>query len=356
MTLDEAVWCWCGSLREAFVVEEGCTIKDTSLTAAVSLPKESGFFTVDSGGGICHVDAKLIELLGCPDASYVLGQPIETLLPGFSITQSQSRSQAAVQLCRPDGERRAAEVQVATLEGTGGRLYLLSVCLVEPTAVPQPPLEMLVRRVGHEFANLVTPMIGHIELCRMSGDDGGFSPDLLETFQAISRRLLIHVQNLHLLRQRPLGTLRRAELGAVTGRALEVVQETGLARRHEVVVSEDRQPAFIHSDSERLEQLIVNLILNAAESMPDPGRIDVRIRHDGQTVRLEIADQGVGIPHDMRQKIFEPLYSQKAVGGGLGLGLTIAQTIARHQNATIEISDQQPSGSLVLVQFPAVVL
>ena len=80
------------------------------------------------------------------------------------------------------------------------------------------------------------------------------------------------------------------------------------------------------------------------------------IRHKLSNIMLEVADQGSGIPSETRQEVFEPLFGQKAVGGGLGLGLTAAKTITEHHGASIEIADNQPAGSLLLVRFPAVVV
>jgi signal transduction histidine kinase len=108
---------------------------------------------------------------------------------------------------------------------------------------------------------------------------------------------------------------------------------------------------LVPGDAPRLEQLFLNLMLNAAEAMPSGGRLSVRLRRSGKTVVAEVEDTGVGIPPEEVEKVFLPFYSTKPAGTGLGLALC-ARIVAAHAG-TVKVLSEPGRGTTIRVELPA---
>ncbi|MFP4442236.1 MAG: PAS domain S-box protein [Spirochaetia bacterium] len=108
----------------------------------------------------------------------------------------------------------------------------------------------------------------------------------------------------------------------------------------------------------RLEQVIINLISNAKDAIEESGResgklIAVRTYHDTKWVYIDIRDNGVGIPPEVMEKIFDPFYTTKGVQEGTGLGLSIVQGILREMNGDLSIESVPGEYTLMRLKFPA---
>jgi len=124
--------------------------------------------------------------------------------------------------------------------------------------------------------------------------------------------------------------------------------------------------ATVEGDADQLQQVCLNLCINAIQAMPDGGALEIGIRGvsrrkpgldvapPGRYVVFEIADAGVGIPEEDRERIFEPFYSTKQDGGGTGLGLAVAQGIVKDHDGWIEIEGRPTGGTIFRVFLPAV--
>jgi signal transduction histidine kinase len=118
-------------------------------------------------------------------------------------------------------------------------------------------------------------------------------------------------------------------------------------------------------DSQLLEQVFVNLMLNAVDSMPQGGELTITVRRDPgglkldkypedrDAIRVEVADQGSGIAPDVLPHIFEPFYTTKARGRGTGLGLAIAARIVDAHEGTVSVRPREGGGTVFVVRIPA---
>jgi len=134
------------------------------------------------------------------------------------------------------------------------------------------------------------------------------------------------------------------ELAAGAGR-----QE--LYSRIELVEDLDRQLAFIQADPLQLRQVFLNLMNNAAEAMPDGGRLTLRTRNGPAAgyVTVEVQDTGVGIPAENMKKIFTPFFTTKPIGKGTGLGLAIIYGIVKMHQGQISVQSEQGKGTTFTV-------
>jgi two-component system, NtrC family, sensor histidine kinase HydH len=106
----------------------------------------------------------------------------------------------------------------------------------------------------------------------------------------------------------------------------------------------------IMGDAPLLHQSLLNLFINAMQAMPDGGRIGVGLHTDGGIARVEIEDAGQGIPADLSEKIWDPFFTTKDKGTGLGLG--IVKNIVEAHGGTIRIANREPQGARVTIELP----
>jgi signal transduction histidine kinase len=106
------------------------------------------------------------------------------------------------------------------------------------------------------------------------------------------------------------------------------------------------------ADQFQVDQLFLNLVLNALQAMPDGGRLTLRTYRRGEMIEAEVKDTGVGIPDEMRDRIFDPFFTTREVGEGTGLGLTVSDSIAAAHGGTMEVESAPGRGSVFRVAFP----
>ncbi|HTF34420.1 MAG TPA: HAMP domain-containing sensor histidine kinase, partial [Myxococcota bacterium] len=126
-------------------------------------------------------------------------------------------------------------------------------------------------------------------------------------------------------------------------------------RRRGVAVERRFAPApEIRGDSEKLQQLFLNLLLNAVDAMPQGGRIVVSLGTDSDGgLEVRVRDTGVGIPQDQLSQIFQPFYTTKEAGHGSGLGLVVAREIVADHEGEIDVASEPGEGTEFRIRFPA---
>jgi two-component system sensor histidine kinase HydH len=133
------------------------------------------------------------------------------------------------------------------------------------------------------------------------------------------------------------------EPGKLVDRALALADEELRAKDARVVRALDPALAELRADPDLLAQLLLGLLVNAAEAVAAGGRIELRARRDGAHAVFEVADDGPGIPPEHAARAFEPFYTTKS--SGTGLGLAMAQRIAAAHDGTLEVVQGAGAGS-----------
>ncbi len=110
-------------------------------------------------------------------------------------------------------------------------------------------------------------------------------------------------------------------------------------------------PAPITADPSELEQIFTNLFLNALDAMSPGGRLAIEIFEKDERVVVRVSDSGTGIAEDVLASIFEPFFSTK--NRGTGMGLPVAQRIARMYEGNMEVEYSSPEGTTFRLEFPA---
>lgn len=144
---------------------------------------------------------------------------------------------------------------------------------------------------------------------------------------------------------------RAVSLAQVVEHALDVVRPQLTAQGIDVVYRAPKLPVVVDAQAEPLTGVFLNLFLNAAEAMPSGGRLDVEIE-DGDAARVIVKDSGPGVPAESRARIFEPFYSTKAQGSGLGLAVA-ARDVEQHRGRLLLAEHNGHTGATFIVELPA---
>jgi len=156
----------------------------------------------------------------------------------------------------------------------------------------------------------------------------------------------------------------RVQVNTVLRRAVDFFKQQLKLKEIQVVEDLEEYLPPILADSNRLEQVFVNLLINARDAIEkrwdqdhpekETKTISLQTRSKGGTVTIEVADNGTGMPEAIRNKIFEPFFTTKKVGQGTGLGLSISYGIVRDYDGTIEVKSSEGAGATFVIAFPRI--
>jgi nitrogen-specific signal transduction histidine kinase/CheY-like chemotaxis protein len=218
--------------------------------------------------------------------------------------------------------------------------------------------------IAHDFNNLLTTIRVIASLLRLHERDPERHADLarIEDVTESAARLTGALLTFGRHGGRRADKLSVPELMASV---TELVKRT-FDRRIEVVYEAHARRGLVAADPTHIEQLLMNLALNARDAMPDGGRLLLRVAdvdldappaplRPGPHVLIEIADTGPGVPPALRDRVFEPYFTTKTRRDepGAGLGLATAYGVVQAHGGTIEVVDAQPHGAIFRVLLPA---
>lgn len=144
------------------------------------------------------------------------------------------------------------------------------------------------------------------------------------------------------------------DLGGVVRRSAEMVRPYVHEREGTLQIDTTPVPLSVMMSPIEIEQMVVNLVRNAAESRPGGASIRVSTRQQGKDALLEVWDDGVGIASEDRSRVFDPFFTTRLRDGGSGLGLSVVHGIVTDHDGTISVDSQPGQGTLVIIRFPLV--
>jgi signal transduction histidine kinase len=115
----------------------------------------------------------------------------------------------------------------------------------------------------------------------------------------------------------------------------------------------DSNAPHINADANQLQQVFLNLLLNARDAMPEGGELSIKTKYDDDEITIEISDTGIGISPEHRAHIFDPFYTTKPAGKGTGLGLAVCYGIITAHSGRIEVNSNNGRGTVFRIALPA---
>jgi PAS domain S-box-containing protein len=351
------------------------------------------------GGRFVDCNARTLEIFGCSRET-ILGRHPSAFSPPLQRDGAPSDSAAEAWMnqalageplsfewlhCRADGTPFDAEVSLARVE-LGDRLFLLAIVrdLAERRAAERGRLELerrllhaqkleslgvLAGGVAHDFNNLLMAMLGNLELALQDVPPGTPARPRLEAVGVAARRAAELTRQMLAYSGRGRFATARLDLNGLVSEHLHLLRAS-IPTTTTLDVRLDRAIPAVEADAGQVGQVLTNLATNAAEAIgSEPGRITLstgvlecdaaylrRTRLEepplpGRYVYLEVADTGCGMDEQTQSQMFDPFFSTKFIGRGLGLPAVLG--IVRGHGGAILLESAAGQGAVVRVLFPA---
>lgn len=372
-----------GELGEALqVMKDAVEARDASLRkseaqlTAVIDNTIDGLFTIDRRGIVQRCNPGCETIFGFKQSEAV-GRNVKTLIPGLEVRQHDWHLERYVRTGMAGfvGKRREVagrhksgqliDIEVAVSEIKVGDDVLFSGIVRDITE--RKKVEHLksefVSTVTHELRTPLTSIMGSLALLR-SGALGMFSPKakrMLRIAHDNGARLVNLINDILDIDKIEAGALEfklsDQDLSALIKHAADQIDS--YAAQHGVIIKVDKIPAdiVIETDPDRFQQVMGNLLSNAAKFSPEGGKVTISATMNGQIVRIAIADQGPGIPKKFQKHIFKKFAqadsSDTRLKGGTGLGLSIAKAIIERLGGNIGFETTAGEGTTFYVDMPA---
>ncbi|MEO5821364.1 MAG: ATP-binding protein [Vicinamibacteraceae bacterium] len=223
-------------------------------------------------------------------------------------------------------------------------------------------LGLLAGGIAHDFANLLTVILTSTSLASARCQDPMVSEELSAITGAAERGALLTRQLLAISRTHPL-TLQAVDLGDRL-RSLASLLHRILPERIALELSDDGHAPLAQGDPSQLDQVLMNLCINARDAMPDGGVLRVRTEvvaadpeapaaeHAGPWVAVSVTDSGSGMPPDVVERVFEPFFTTKSDRVGTGLGLAVVFSIVRQHRGSVTCRSTVGQGTTFRILLP----
>jgi two-component system NtrC family sensor kinase len=342
-------------------------LKDFSENIVESL--HVGVLAVDLDGAIESWNSQLETLLGY-QRSEAIGKPLESVFPGDLVAEIEARSQDDHVSClykfalrNREGRHLVVNVSLAPLCGKEGerlgRLILvedvsqrarLEDQLVQTEKLTS--LGLLAAGVAHEVNTPLAVISNYIQMLakQLPGDDPRHT--IIEKIVKQTFRASEIVNNLLNFSRTASSNFTELNLNSVLDETLSLVSHPFKAAHVEVVRNLQGTLPAVMGSSNRLQQVFLNLFMNARDAMPQGGMLEVRTLCNNGSVEVEVVDSGVGISRENLNRIFDPFFTTKSTGRGTGLGLSVSYGIIKEHGGKIDVRSTQGKGTSFKLEFP----
>ena len=346
------------------------------------------FVAIDSNGKLMMMNSAMLKALGYEE-SEVQGKPyLETFVPeaeharvtdvfGTLIT-GQSLSVTQNHVIASNGDQRLVEWYGSPVRNEAGEIdYFFGVGmdrtdiqLLEEQLRQAQKMEAIGRLAGgvaHDFNNILTTIQGHAERLLAQSDSSDDSHNSVQTILDASRSATKFTRQLLVFSRNLVTEAVVLDLNEVV-EGMQSLLDQAVGEQNELLLDIQGPLKSILADRASLEQVILNLVINARDAMPDGGRVELSTTNrtpsadeairslelkPGEYVCLTVSDNGTGIAEDVQLRLFEPFFTTKDDGQGTGLGLAIVYGIVRGLGGSVQVFSEPGSGARFDIYLPA---
>jgi two-component system cell cycle sensor histidine kinase/response regulator CckA len=344
--------------------------------------------TTDVDGCLTAVNQAFKRTLGY-EAAELLGKPILELVPSEWHERLEHARHGKVHrevestvyehdLMAKDGSRIRVEVASRLLEEDGRPAGVEAICRDISDRTRADKLEGQLRQaqrlesvgrlaggIAHDFNNLLTVISGYTEAL-LAEHEPGSAPELVEIAAAAKRAATLTHQLLAFSRRQVLQP-RVIDLNDVVSGLMPMLTRL-IGADIELAARLDRELDHVHADPSQIEQILVNLVVNARDAMPNGGALTIETTNvdidaeyieqhpeatPGRHAMLAVTDTGTGMTSETIAQMFEPFYTTKPIDRGTGLGLSTVYGIVKQSGGSIWVYSEPGKGSSFKVHLPA---
>ncbi|HEX3694823.1 MAG TPA: ATP-binding protein [Polyangia bacterium] len=324
----------------------------------------SGLVTLDLDGRVTSVNDAACEILGIPGV-LLFGASLDTHLPALTgvlvgLRKEGTLRRGEITAVRPDSAVRNLGISAAPLSDSAGKIVGRVLHFQDLTELRRMQIKVeraerlasigrLAAGIAHEIRNPLASISGSMEMLKTSPGADSDSRQLMDiAVREVDRLNRLITDLLDYARPRT-EERQRLDLGELVSEIARAFQQE---RRLGITLTVAAEPdVSLEGASGQLRQVVWNLVRNAAEAMPSGGEIRVRVSKDSGHPLLIISDTGAGIHKAHLERIFEPFYSTKVSGSGLGLA-TVARIVDDHRGH-IDVDSEPGRGTTFTVRFAA---
>jgi signal transduction histidine kinase/ActR/RegA family two-component response regulator len=217
--------------------------------------------------------------------------------------------------------------------------------------------------IAHDLNNVLSPILTSLELIRSRLPDSG-DQELIDIIEASANRGAEMVKQILVFARGAEGQRTRLDLPKILWELEKIIRET-FPRNLRIQVHAARDLWPIVGDATQLQQVLLNLCVNARDAMPEGGTLTLRAANlpaddpdrppdaaAAAQVLIEVGDTGEGISEENRERIFDPFFTTKELGKGTGLGLSTAQAIVKNHGGSIGVRSESGHGATFRILLP----
>jgi PAS domain S-box-containing protein len=337
---------------------------------AVIVTNPEGVITYWNGGAEKLFSRKVVDAIGRTPKE-VLGQDLVPASETERFLKNMASGgvwQAQTAYRRPNGDEVHADVAIGSLRAEGGDAIGLLAVLWDVTE--RKKLESLLIQseklaamgqmaagVAHELKTPMGTILGFADVLQQKLGNDSENMELLETIKRQISRCSNLVDNLlGFARKHGPWTNETASMKEVMTCGIALVTPHATARSVMIRKEIPEEDMIVRGAQDLLEQVLINLSVNAVDAMPRGGTLTLRVRKiqkdAGSVAQMEVTDTGVGIPPEVQKHLFEPFYTTKEAAQGTGLGLWLSREIVHALGGTIECTSAEGRGTMFTVSLP----
>lgn len=249
-------------------------------------------------------------------------------------------------------EAEAERAKAAELERAYRELQQLQAQLIQ--AEKMASVGKLAAGVAHELNNPLTGILLYSHLLLEQMDPDNASRENLEKIVKQTTRCKDIVKGLLDFARQAEPKIEPHDINGLVDEALSLIESQSLFHNIRVIKSFRSSLPHIAVDAAQIQQVFINIILNAAEAMEGNGDLTIETSHleDSGFVAIQFTDTGCGIPRAILDTIFDPFFTTKRVGQGTGLGLAICYGIIQRHGGTIDVTSEEGTGTTFTIKLP----
>jgi PAS domain S-box-containing protein len=342
-------------------------LKDFSENIVESL--NVGVLAVDFGGAVESWNTQLEGLIGVPRGEAV-GRKLEDVLPSDLMAEITARSgdERVASLYKfhmrsKSGRNLVVNVSIAPLVGKSGdrigRLILFDdvtqrMRLEEKVFQNEKltSLGLLAAGVAHEVNTPLAVISNYIQMLAKQLPSGDPRHQLIEKVVKQTFRASEIVNNLLNFSRTGATEFTEVNLNAVVEEVLTLVAHPFRTGQVQVTRNLQQELPAVLGSTNKLQQVFLNLFLNARDAMPSGGVVQIRTAAHNGSVEVEIIDTGAGIPRENLHRIFDPFFTTKSSGRGTGLGLSVSYGIVKEHAGKVDVRSTPGKGTSFRLEFP----
>jgi two-component system cell cycle sensor histidine kinase/response regulator CckA len=344
-------------------------------------------FACTPDGALLTCNAAFATIFGCSSREEVKQRSLASFYPHEEayhefIDQLQREKRLVsyeAQLCRKDGEIVYVVGNIVGTFDAEGRLVEIKGYLFDNTertrlearyrqAQKMESLGQLVSGIAHDFNNMLGGILGHSSRCLSRVTENHPLYENVYHIHDIAERAARMTRQLLAFSRRQVLEPKDININVVISELLNFVSKI-IADHVEIIFTPDPTLKAVHADTTQIEQVLMNLCINARDAMPEGGKLFISTRNVnvdgayqrrhpeaqlGEYVLLTVRDTGIGMDEKVREHAFEPFFTTKEPGKGTGLGLSTVHGIVGQHNGFIEVETGIGKGTTFNIYLPAI--